>query len=348
MADIEATEFTLPALVNDGGLDVVVTRYRPHQLSGDIQLGGTCISLVCVHAVSYYKESWLPTLEHLFELQSMAPNSRFTVIEAWSVDSPNHGRSAIANEARLMTRPEGISAYVWAHAVQALLKSGLIQGTSVVGLGHSAGACVLSLATIDYPIDALPFSSLIFIEPGFISPQMMERLTAMGIQYENIIAMAKTRKDTWPSREAARAWMSTKLPWKYWTPRSLDLFLEYGLRDLPTMTYPDAQGGVTLCCTRAQETVGYVYYQDAGDGLDRLKDICPAIPVHCIFGDRPDIIPDIAKADIIDEQKGRRMTTVRKIAGRGHLMVMEDPQRVALEVWGILRSNQSGEKICRL
>nr|VWO99575.1 N/A [Ganoderma boninense] len=142
MTDIEATEFTLPALVDDGGLDVVVTRYRHRQFS-DISAGGTRISLVCVHAVSYYKESWLPALEHLFELQSKTPSGSFTIIEAWSVDSPNHGRAAIANEAQLMARPEGISAYVWAHAVQALLKSGLVQGTSVVGLGHSAGACVL-------------------------------------------------------------------------------------------------------------------------------------------------------------------------------------------------------------
>ena len=50
----------------------------------------------------------MPALEHLFELQSETPNSSFTVIEAWSVDSPNHGRAAIANEAQLIARPEGI------------------------------------------------------------------------------------------------------------------------------------------------------------------------------------------------------------------------------------------------
>ena len=54
------------------------------------------------------KESWLPALECLFELQSKAPDSRFTIIEAWSVDSPNHGRAAILNEAQLMNLPQGI------------------------------------------------------------------------------------------------------------------------------------------------------------------------------------------------------------------------------------------------
>ena len=33
-----------------------------------------------------------------------------------------------------------------------------------------------------------------------------------------------------------------------------------------------------------------MYYKDAGDGLERLKDLCSAIPVHCVFGDRPDIM----------------------------------------------------------
>ena len=58
-----------------------------------------------------------------------------------------------------------------------------------------------------------------------MTPQMIERATAMGIPYSSILSMAKTRKDTWPSREAARAWMATRLPWKLWTPRSLDLFV---------------------------------------------------------------------------------------------------------------------------
>ena len=61
----------------------------------------------CIH-FSTDKESWLPTLECLFEMQAKASNTRFTIIEAWSVDSPNHGRAAIMNEARLMNRPEGV------------------------------------------------------------------------------------------------------------------------------------------------------------------------------------------------------------------------------------------------
>ncbi|KAI1791877.1 alpha/beta-hydrolase [Ganoderma leucocontextum] len=345
MSDIEATDFTLPALVADGRLDVVATRYR----LSDIQIGsGARLSLVCLHAVSYYKETWLPTIECLFQLQAKARNNRFTVIEAWSIDSPNHGRAAIANEDRLMSIPQGLDAHDWARAIQVLLQSGLIQGTSIVGLGHSGGGCVLPLTTIGYPIDQLPFSSIVLVEPGIMTPQMIERVTAMGTPYNSILGMAKTRRDTWPSREAARAWMSTRLPWKHWTPRSLDLFVEYGLRDLPTMTYPDAQSGVTLCCTRVQEVAGYIHNQDSVDTLERLKDICPVIPVHCVFGDRTDLIPDIAKADIVDERQGRKMATMTTIPGRGHLILMEDPQSVALAVWGILHHCQWGEKLSRL
>ncbi|KAI1791872.1 hypothetical protein LXA43DRAFT_1061122 [Ganoderma leucocontextum] len=81
MSDIEATNFTLPGLVADGGQNIVVTRYRHHQLP-NIPAGGARLSLLCVHAVPYYKESWLPMLECLFKLQSKTPDSRFTIIEA--------------------------------------------------------------------------------------------------------------------------------------------------------------------------------------------------------------------------------------------------------------------------
>ena len=39
---------------------------------------------------------------------------------------------------------------------------------------------------------------------------------------------AKTRKDVWPSREAAHEWFKKRYPWKKWDPRSLELFIVSG------------------------------------------------------------------------------------------------------------------------
>lgn len=119
---------------------------------------------------------------------------------------------------------------------------------------------------------------------------------------------------------------------------------EFALRDLPTATYPDAQGGVTLCCTRQQEVTGYTYYQDAIDGVDRLTELCGVLPVHCIFGEKNDLMwvaihslffyaffndgvdsaAETQKA-LVDPTSGRRMASVTRIRGAGHL--------VCLQVW---------------
>lgn len=64
----------------------------------------------------------------------------------------------------------------------------------------------------------------------------------------------------------------------------------YGFRDLPTALYPDRSDGVTLACTRAQETAGYIYHQDGIDSLDRLSELCATVPVHCILGEKIDVV----------------------------------------------------------
>lgn len=55
------------------------------------------------------KETWIPTIEHLFELQATVPSNTFSIIEAWAMDSPNHGRSAILNDTKLLAYPNGLS-----------------------------------------------------------------------------------------------------------------------------------------------------------------------------------------------------------------------------------------------
>lgn len=157
------------------------------------------------------------------------------------------------------------------------------------------------------PTDQLPYSSLILVEPSMMTKEILARLMSKGNDaWHDLIQMARTRRDVWDSRVAARQWMASRLPWKTWTPRAIDLFVvrflsyqtmslsdrmqEYALCDLPTPTYPDSISGVTLCCTRVQEAVGYIYHQDAIDAINRLSELCPVIPVHTIFGGRPDMM----------------------------------------------------------
>ena len=58
-----------------------------------------------------------------------------------------------------------------------------------------------------------------------MTEEVFDRATNGGKGWELLIKLARARKDTWSSRAAAREWMAERLPWKRWTPRSLDLFV---------------------------------------------------------------------------------------------------------------------------
>ncbi|KAI0730579.1 alpha/beta-hydrolase [Earliella scabrosa] len=347
MSVLDATDFVLPGRADDGGLDISVTRYRPRN-SPTSSTSGDTYALLFIHGVSFHKESFLPTIEYLFQIQSTVQESTCPILEAWVLDSPNHGRAGVLNATRLLSRPLGLSAHEWARAAQVFLKSGLMKGTKIVGIGHSAGTVTVTLSTWGCPLDQLPYSSLIFVEPSMMTREILARLTANGKAWDDLIEMAKARRDIWASRAAARQWMANRLPWKTWTPRAIDLFVEHALCDLPTPTYPDRTTGVTLSCTRAQEAVGYIYHQDAIDSINRVSELCPVIPVHTIFGDRLDIVPDFIKKAVVDEKAGRKMTTITSVPGAGHLVPMEDPKGLAKAVWNALYYGQPRGNLSKL
>jgi hypothetical protein len=100
--------------------------------------------------------------------------------------------------------------------------------------------------------------SLILIEPVI-------QLWNPGQDYARTSA---ARRDIWPSREDATKQFGSNPFYKSLDPRALRKWIEYGLRELPTETYPDhAQSGrspVTLTTTKAQEVFTYLRpaYQD--------------------------------------------------------------------------------------
>jgi hypothetical protein len=87
----------------------------------------------------------------------------------------------------------------------------------------------------------------------FRSPRQFTSLGAYPITF---------RKDQWASREVAAKSLRKHPIYKTWTPAVLDLFLKYGLRDLPTPLYPDAgphesAKPVTLTTSKHQEVSSY-------------------------------------------------------------------------------------------
>ncbi|EIN09722.1 alpha/beta-hydrolase [Punctularia strigosozonata HHB-11173 SS5] len=333
---LEATDFTLPGHEADGGLTVALMRYRPATNLNSHAVKER-LSLIFAHGVSNHKESWKPTIEQIFRLQAAAPDGVFRVLEAWCIDSPNHGRAAVINEQRLQTRPPGMSAYEWGRAVQVLLKAGLIAGNAVIGIGHSAGTCVIILSAATFPESQLPYRSMILIEPPMMNKETIKHVMQPNSSIVLATKFASKRKDVWPSRTAAREWLAKRMPWNRWEPEALDLYVEYALRDLPTAKYPDITEGVTLSCTREQEYAGYIYHQDGLDSLEKLGPLSQMIPVHCIFSGTSVMVSDEMQQVILNEKEGRKMATIKKIPGAGHAIPQEDPKGLASAIWAALR-----------
>jgi hypothetical protein len=78
---------------------ICVSRYSYHSIHSnhDAEDGAT---LVFTHGVGQHKEHWEPVIERIYE--SEQGKGGFAIREAWSVDCPNHGDSAILNEEKLL------------------------------------------------------------------------------------------------------------------------------------------------------------------------------------------------------------------------------------------------------
>lgn len=80
------------------------------------------------------------------------------------------------------------------------------------------------------------------------------------------------RRDLWPSREIATESFNASRFYKSWDPRVLDRWIQFGLRDLPTLIHPqNAELGhepqVTLTTTKHQEVFTFLRpnYNDEGN-----------------------------------------------------------------------------------
>ena len=144
-----------------------------------------------------------------------------------------------------------------------------------------------------------------------MTPEMLREAQEKRLPMLRAIELAKTRQDIWSSKEEAREWFRRQFPWRRWDKRVFDLFIvrmltpdptallaayinvsgqEHALHDLPTAAYPNRHEGVTLACTRIQDSAAYTKFKLGFTALDRLKDLCASLPVHCIFGDTLDMV----------------------------------------------------------
>ncbi|KAH9988119.1 Alpha/beta hydrolase family-domain-containing protein [Russula compacta] len=294
-------------------------------------------TLILAHATSFHKELWEPVLEELFAQVAISPEENSPVLkirDAWAIECPNHGESAILNEETLLSGYTPIFSWEeYARAIHLIL-NGFGKGIDVdfnsrnlVGVGHSMGASAIILTRTMHPV--VPLSSAILVEPMFVHPDYHKGA------HKFLVEGAVKRRDVWSSREEAHK-LFRERSFKSWDPRCIDLQVRYGLRELPTSTYPDKTQGVTLSCTKVQEAATY------GENHGRMKSqrflptFCKEVPTHVIFGAIADINP-AENRGFVKKVSGDGFRTTSVVEDAGHLAVQHNPAGVAKVMWNLLR-----------
>ncbi|KAF7358636.1 Abhydrolase domain-containing protein mpaH [Mycena sanguinolenta] len=296
----------------------------------------TATTLVFTHGTGFHKEQIEPTIQELYDL---VPVDGPKIREVWSIDAPNHGDSAVLNEQVLRSGYEPFEWQEYSRALHALL-AGLGTGIDVefsrrrlVLIGHSMGAIANVFALSYQPILKPEF--LIIIEIMGVTTHALPLL-------QNSFAAASTnRRDIWQSRAEAYQMLKARPLWRSWDDRVLGIFVEKGMRPLPTLEYPDKEG-VTLKCTRRQETATY-HGGPAGPNVDSLvKSAIQRFRAHFIVGSINDHLPRAVKDEFFANAVGgvQNLASFTRVANAGHLMVQTHPTAVAKALFDVLTTER--------
>lgn len=296
------------------------------------------LTLVLAHGNGFHKEQWEPTLDDLFELIGGHAKEPIKIREIWSIDCPNHGDAAVLNEEELLWGYQNIFGWEeYGRAIHVILTG---RGTGIpvdfskrklVGIGHSMGAVALTLSTMSLP--AVTYSSLIFVDP------MMFPKPPTGTPEKPfaLVEGAVKRRDVWPSRAEALESLQSRPSFKIWDPRVLRIFVEHGMRDLPTETYPDHETGVTLKCPKAQEAACFRDLIGQVRALEFLKTLCTFVPVHLIYGEIDDHLPSMVKDYVTTVGTEGKHASFARVPGVGHLIPQIQPKGLAQAIYAALQ-----------
>ncbi|KZT09004.1 alpha/beta-hydrolase [Laetiporus sulphureus 93-53] len=287
------------------------------------------MTLLFTHCIGAHKELWEPVIAQLFKNKDTAPLIR----EAWSIDWQSHGDAAVVNEHLLKSR--GVSALEYANGVVALLSSHHLQGHSILGIGHSAGATAILLSTLAFPQDKSPYRGIVLTEPAITTREEFEQhREGRTATLAAVFKAVDERRDMWRDRTEALQHFKKRLPFRTWDPRILQLFMRHGLRDVVARENGEIVARVALKCTKLQEKKGY---DDDTEphfaAAERLQTLNQSIQVHCIFGERSDLIPWHTNESMLQL---RKMASVQFVECAGHFVLQENPDGVALSIAYIL------------
>jgi len=262
-------------------------------------------------------------------------------------ECPNHGESAVINEEDIRAKfPDySWSGTLYARSIYAFLLSkpdGVdFSKRKLVTIGHSIGG---STAMIFDGLQEDFVSERFILLDGSIAQDTPERRQVSRI----LTQITWSKRDTWPSREAAFKDLSRHPATKSWHPDVLKEFCGNGLREHPASKFPPPcgfKGGVALACSRANEFALYSALEHHIPAIKRLHELYRegSRPVHLLFSGTDELINDKLKQGLTaaDPQSNRGPASVERIQGAGHMFVQTHPKETALAIWRILTGSDA-------
>ena len=183
----------------------------------------------------------------------------------------------------------------------------------VIGAGHSLGAVVTMMAAFERP-DL--FQALVLIEPVLLPPSLLEAARAHPEQAANtpMVQRARKRRNHWPDRRQAFDRFRGKSVFQRLTDEALWDYVNFALVEAP-------EGGVMLRFPRDWEAHIYSHPPTA------IWNIIPHLthPTLAIRGIHSETLQPEAWERWRSMQPAAQFV---EIAGSGHLVPMEQPERV--------------------
>ncbi|KAI5800122.1 Alpha/beta hydrolase family-domain-containing protein [Geopyxis carbonaria] len=312
---------TTSGLTDTRPLRLAVKQYVPKQLThGHSEVGS--VTLVFCHANAFHKELYEAYFD---DLLIAAESQGLSIRSIWAADAAHQGMSGILNERELGDDP------CWndfsrdtIHMINTFADQ---MPPPIIGVGHSFGGHAIARAALMHPS---LFTSIVLIDPVIEESEVIESGYATS-------KLSAKRIDVWRTRSDAENYFRSRKFYQRWDPRVLKAHLKYGLRDLPTMIYPD-QAGVTLATTKHQEVYTFLRctraaHPDMERPLDRdepgdtwrLLHMLVPHTLYIVGGDSP------VSTELVNKRKimKTRSAEITVINETGHLVPQEKPIETA-------------------
>ncbi|KAI0431111.1 prolyl aminopeptidase-like protein [Xylaria sp. FL1042] len=224
-------------------LRIHIKQYRPKNYDPQ----PSDITVIGAHGNAFPKEVYEPLWSDLY---TQSQKHGFGIRGIWIADVAHQGYSGLLNEQLLGNDPSWCD-----HARDLLHMTNVFRSEMprpIIGIAHSFGGNILTQLALIHP---RLFSALILFDPVINVFSLKQTGAMKGAR------LAASRRDSWPTREAAVQSFRRSRFFSTWDSRVLDAWLTHAVRDTPangqTPEGNSTSDKATLVTSRHQEAFTY-------------------------------------------------------------------------------------------